>query len=139
MRAVRTKLSRGRGDRSTQVATIEFKKDKWSLAAARAWLRKHGYSYDRVDTGRDFLHFRQKSPSKLKKEHFGTFRTKKIASGLELVFAVRSGDVRKKQPRSKTMKRGRSGATAGRSRTTTKRGSAGRVRGRAGAGARRAR
>jgi hypothetical protein len=137
MCAVRAKLSRGRGDRSTQVATIEFKKDKWTLAAARAWLRKHGYSYDRVDTGRDFLHFRQKNPSKLRKEHFDTFRTKKIASGLELVFAVRRGDVRKK-PLS-VQKRGRGGASVTKKKGATKRSSVRRMRGRAGTGSVRAR
>lgn len=91
--------------RHTKVATIEFDKSKWSKAQAVAWLRKNGYSHSKVDAGKGFYHFRQQDPTKLRKQHFSRFRTKKIATGLELVFAAKGAPVRSKT-------RGRAGPTA---------------------------
>jgi hypothetical protein len=72
--------------RSTEVQTILFDRQEWTVSAAKEWLRRHDRKIPKVDTTRDYLRFRQASPSQFES---GTFRTIPFGrNGIKAVIAV---------------------------------------------------
>lgn len=47
----------------TQLQSILFKHEQWTLKNARAWLRAHSKRYGKVDVTPNYLRFRQRNPS----------------------------------------------------------------------------
>lgn len=63
--------------------TVIFDKLFWRKAAARNWLRRHGYKYGDVDEKANTYRFRQRDPSDFDPK---SFRTLSFMSGLKVVF-----------------------------------------------------
>lgn len=55
----------------TQIQSILFDKDKWTVDRAKEWLKDHGYKYGKVDTTDKYHRFRQLDP----KQFDGNIRT----------------------------------------------------------------
>jgi hypothetical protein len=58
--------------RPTEVQTILFDRETWTVSRAQEWLARHDRKIPKVDTTRDYLRFRQAPPSQFES---GTFRT----------------------------------------------------------------
>jgi len=74
--------------KSTEVQTFLFDRQKWTITAARKWLKDHGKKVPKVDTTAEYHRFRQSPPFHFQK---GTFRTISIGSkskGIKAVIAV---------------------------------------------------
>jgi hypothetical protein len=54
------------------VQSIELRRDKMSKGEAFAWMRDHGYPIHKMEMSRNFYHFRQVEPERLRG---GRFRT----------------------------------------------------------------
>lgn len=65
---------------SLVVQSFLFKRERWTLAAARKWLREHGHAASSPDVTKHFYRFRQREP-----DHFvkNSYRMIQIASGIE--------------------------------------------------------
>jgi len=63
---------------SSHPQSILFRKRGWSENKARKWLKKHGYKSGKVDKTKNYLRFRQESPSKFKEFRIQSFGTKGI-------------------------------------------------------------
>jgi hypothetical protein len=76
-----------RMSRGTEVQSILFRKDKWTVSAAKQWLEKHRYKVPAVDTTAEYHRFRQSPPFQFKA---GTFRTIDLSArkGIKAVIAV---------------------------------------------------
>ena len=61
--------------------TFIFEKSKYSLPAAKAWLKRNGYKAGKVDEKEKTYRFRQRDPSAFEK---GTIRTKTLAPGIKM-------------------------------------------------------
>jgi hypothetical protein len=73
---------------STEIQTILFDREKWSITAAKKWLKAHKKIVPAVDTTKEYHRFRQKPPFAFKK---GTFRTIHLGAknkGIKAVVAV---------------------------------------------------
>jgi Mor family transcriptional regulator len=73
--------------KSTEVQTVLFDKERWTVSAAKKWLRDHGYKTPSVDTTSEYHRFRQLPPSRFQN---GTFRTINFGknTGIKSVIAV---------------------------------------------------
>ena len=72
--------------KSTEVQTVIFPKEDWSVATSKRWLREHGFKASTVDETSNFYRYRQKLPVRFRKE---TFRTIEIGdSGIKAVIGV---------------------------------------------------
>jgi hypothetical protein len=73
--------------KSTEVQTVLFDKERWTVSAAKKWLRDHGYKTPSVDTTSEYHRFRQRPPFQFQK---GTFRTINFGknTGIKSVIAV---------------------------------------------------
>lgn len=74
--------------RATEVQTFLFDKTKWTVTAAKRWLKDHNKKVPAVDTTADYHRFRQSPPFNFVK---GTFRTITIGAkskGIKAVVAV---------------------------------------------------
>lgn len=58
--------------RPTEVQSIIFDRQTWTVSSAKEWLRRHDRKIPEVDTTRDYFRFRQAPPSQFES---GTFRT----------------------------------------------------------------
>jgi hypothetical protein len=76
-----------RNRKSTEVQTILFDKSKWTISAAKKWLKDHGYKVPSVDTTKEYHRFRQRPPFQFQG---GTFRTINFGknTGIKSVIAV---------------------------------------------------
>lgn len=54
------------------VQSLIFAKGLWTKAKAKAWLKKHDYKHNKIDTTENFYRFRQIDPSKFDKKSFRT-------------------------------------------------------------------
>lgn len=74
--------------RATEVQTFIFDRSKWTVTAARKWLKDHNKKVPKVDTTADYHRFRQAPPFNFQA---GTFRTIDIGAkskGIKAVVAV---------------------------------------------------
>jgi Mor family transcriptional regulator len=73
--------------KSTEVQTVLFDKERWTVSAAKKWLKDHGYKRPSVDTTSEYHRFRQRPPFQFQK---GTFRTINFGknTGIKSVIAV---------------------------------------------------
>jgi hypothetical protein len=73
--------------KSTEVQTVLFDKERWTVSAAKKWLKDHGYKTPSVDTTSEYHRFRQRAPFQFQK---GTFRTINFGknTGIKSVIAV---------------------------------------------------
>jgi hypothetical protein len=63
----------------TAIQTLLFPTDRFTVAQARAWAKKHRWASNDVDVKEDFIHLRQEDPSK-----FSRIRTQFLGgSGVE--------------------------------------------------------
>jgi hypothetical protein len=62
------------------VQSVVFDKDMFTVAQAKAWLKKHKYKYGKVDKKANTLRFRQQDP-----ETYSKYRTKRISDGILFV------------------------------------------------------
>jgi hypothetical protein len=74
-----------RNRKSTEVQTILFDKSKWTISAAKKWLKDHGYKVPSVDTTKEYHRFRQRPPFQFQR---GTFRTINFGKNIKSVIAV---------------------------------------------------
>jgi len=88
--------------RSTDVQSLLFDRQKWTVAQARSWLKKHGFKIPKVDTTSDYHRFRQDPPFKYKAGTFRTISFGKTSEGIKAVIAV----PRKENPKSKKAMKG---------------------------------
>jgi hypothetical protein len=95
-----------RNRKSTEVQTVLFDKELWTVSAAKKWLRDHGYKIPSVDTTSEYHRFRQLPPFQFEK---GTFRTINFGknTGIKSVIAVPKTHKDKKQkiPTDKRLKK----------------------------------
>ena len=73
----------------------------WTVAKARAWLKKHGYKTPKVDSTDDYLRFRQKPTFSF---NAGTFRTITFGKGIKAVIARPRADTKKPAAKRKRAK-----------------------------------
>ena len=66
-----------------KIQTVLFKKDIWSIEAAKKWLKDHGLKFSKVDDeySPNYHRFRQVSPSSR-----AQYATKNLGNGVMLVF-----------------------------------------------------
>jgi len=64
--------------KSTEVQSVLFDRRRWTLTAARKWLREHKYKVPPADTTAEYHRFRQRPPFAFQK---GTFRTISFGAG----------------------------------------------------------
>lgn len=82
----RTRRSAYPQDASTQIQSLQFDKDVFTVKEAKAWAKAHGFRYGKVDLGQgNWLRLRQADP-----EHFrpSTFRVIPLREGVQAVIAV---------------------------------------------------
>lgn len=78
-----TAMLRGhRGRRSMVVQSIEFSKRDFTLVQAKAWLKREGFKYGKVDETPHEYRFRQEDPFE-----FTVFRSKTLARGVRATVA----------------------------------------------------
>jgi len=65
---------------SSNVQSLIFDKDHFSVDSAKAWAAKHDFNHGKVDTKENTIRLRQKSPGKFKR-----FATKTFGSGIKAV------------------------------------------------------
>ena len=65
-----------------RVQSILFDKDVWTVARAKAWLKRHGYRYGKVDETTQDFRFRQADP-----KQFTVFQTILFLGGISAVVA----------------------------------------------------
>jgi len=61
---------------ATDVQSIMFKKQYWTVQRAKKWLKEHGYDGLIVDTTKNYHRFRQRDPSEFNKSSFMTITWK---------------------------------------------------------------
>jgi hypothetical protein len=66
--------------KASQVQSILIPRAKYTLEAARAWLKRHGYHDYKVDISETYYRFRQIDPGRFK-----DMRTKSLPSGIKLI------------------------------------------------------
>lgn len=71
----------------SEVQSILFQKSKYTLAQAKLWLKKHGYTSTKVDETDEYYRFRQSEPSQY--DHFATDDWK---NGLKVIYGYKKGD-----------------------------------------------
>jgi len=69
----------------TAIQSFIFDKSRWTVAEARAWLKRHGHYYRDVDVSSPHIRFRQFDPPK---NNF-TFRTINFGNGIKGVLVSR--------------------------------------------------
>ena len=75
--------------KSFEAQSILFPKETFTVASAKAWLKKHGYRYGKVDEAGSMHRFRQVDPGEFLKSSFRTISFGD--SGILAVVAVRPG------------------------------------------------
>lgn len=71
--------------RPTEVQSILFAKDAFSLARAKQWAKAHSFRYGLVDETANTWRLRQFAPEQATK---GTFRTIRLDDGVQAVIAM---------------------------------------------------
>lgn len=64
----------------SEVQSLLFRRDTWTVARARAWARKHGYRSSKVDVTQDYVRLRQAPPGR-----FDRMRTREFGHGIQAV------------------------------------------------------
>lgn len=77
-----------RFDKSTEVQSLLFDKNKWSVTAARKWLRDHGHATPKAESSGDYHRFRQRPPFQFRKSTFRTIVFGRASNGIKAVIAV---------------------------------------------------
>jgi hypothetical protein len=73
-------------DASTKVQSLQFDKDLFTAAEAKAWAKAHGFRYGKVDLGQgNWLRLRQADPENFRPS---TFRVIPLREGVQAVIAV---------------------------------------------------
>jgi hypothetical protein len=81
---------------------VLFDKNSWTPASARKWLKAHAFKSPAVESGRDYLRFRQAAPTRFQKATFRTI-TFSEQEGIKAVIAVpKKGKVKKNPSASST-------------------------------------
>lgn len=75
---------------SSIIQSIIFNLHKWSVIKAAQWLQEHEYKIKKIDITKNYLRFRQVSPTTLKKKGYENYITKKIDNGIEFIIAVKN-------------------------------------------------
>ena len=70
--------------KSSEVQSIIFPKENWTISKSKKWLKLHNYKYGKVDKTPSTLRFRQQEPSQFK-----NFRIKTLPNGVMLVLAFK--------------------------------------------------
>ena len=84
-----------RFSKGTVIQTIIFRKDQWSIAAAKKWLKAHKYKSPKPETTAEYHRFRQSSPVKFKA---ATFRTIELGKGKGIKAVIASPKEAKRNP-----------------------------------------
>lgn len=69
----------------THVQSIIFKKEHWTVAKARNWLKEHDKKFGKVDVRENTLRFRQRSPGDFQKGEFAVINFGEPERGIEAV------------------------------------------------------
>lgn len=64
------------------VQSVEISRDKFTLVQAKAWLKREGFKYGKVDITPHEYRFRQEDPAE-----FSVFRSKTLARGVRATVA----------------------------------------------------
>jgi hypothetical protein len=74
--------------RSTEVQSVLFDRRRWTVTAAKKWLRDHGYKVPAVDSTEEYHRFRQRPPFQFQKGTFRTISFGRTSEGIKAVIAV---------------------------------------------------
>jgi hypothetical protein len=75
-----------------KIQSMLFKKPKWTVKKAKAWLSKNGYKFDDVDEKEEHLRFRQVSPSYLESKGYEFITRPFGTSGIQAIIAYKEKD-----------------------------------------------
>lgn len=68
--------------------SVMFDRSKWDRTKARAWLKRNGFDYAKVDATTNYLRYRQEDPKRACKR--GMFRVKEIGKGVKMTLCCRN-------------------------------------------------
>lgn len=88
--------------KSTAIQTILFEKGKWSVTAAKKWLKDHKKKVPTVDTTKEYHRFMQAPAFSFEKNTFRTISIGAKSKGIKAVIAIPKVQ---KNPQKKTKKR----------------------------------
>ena len=83
-----------------KIQSMLFKKPKWTVKKAKAWLSKNGYKNDDVDEKEEHLRFRQVSPKYLESKGYEFVTRPFGTSGIQAIIAYKEKetvDIRKEE------------------------------------------
>ncbi len=72
-----------------KVQSVIFDKSQWTVAQAKAWLKRHKFKNNNVDMKPLHIRFRQVSPTTLKNKGFKKYRTLELGQGIALIIAYK--------------------------------------------------
>jgi hypothetical protein len=70
---------------NTEVQSVLFDRDKFTIEQAKDWLSRNGFKSDKVHETDKKYRFRQSSPDFCN----GKYRTKEITDGVQFVFGIK--------------------------------------------------
>ena len=75
-----------------KIQSMIFKKPKWTVKKAKAWLSKNGYKNDDIDDKEEHLRFRQLSPSYMESKGFHFITRPFGTSGIQAIIGYKEKD-----------------------------------------------
>jgi len=75
-----------------KIQSMLFKKPKWTVKKAKAWLSKNGYRFDDVDEKDEHLRFRQVSPSYMESKGYDFITRPFGTSGIQAIIGYKEKD-----------------------------------------------
>jgi len=75
-----------------KIQSMLFKKPKWTVKKAKAWLSKNGYRFDDVDEKDEHLRFRQVSPSYMESKGYEFITRPFGTSGIQAIIGYKEKD-----------------------------------------------
>ena len=88
-------VGRPKGKKTTDVQTVIFKKDNWTLDKAKKWLKDNKFKSTKVDETEDSFRFRQRNPGDFEKDSFRTIapgKSKEASMDVTLTMVEKAGD-----------------------------------------------
>jgi hypothetical protein len=84
---------------ASDVQSVIFDKDKWTIETAKEWLANHDFKSNKVDEKEDTYRFRQQDPSGFKR-----FRTISGGDGINLIVGFKEEEKKKKSSKANLLK-----------------------------------
>ena len=75
-----------------KIQSMLFKKPKWTVKKAKAWLSKNGYRFDDVDEKDEHIRFRQVSPSYMESKGYEFITRPFGTSGIQAIIGYKEKD-----------------------------------------------